>query len=163
MKNSTRQLRLLISILHISHCIGAVCDEDKWFCVDYVPASQCKPCERNHLSPNIGNELLNFINKFVCLSNIVKQPCVKGCISPRTYCNVMYKSIPETNFNVSLKMDISVKLVNRKHSQFLGAFGICDKLRRIPLCLLEAKVEAGKNFESLHVCINVCSKRCSPI
>ena len=163
MKNSTRQLRLLISLLHISHCIGYVCDEDKWFCVDYVPASQCKPCERNHLSPNIGNELLNFINKFVCLSNIVKQPCVKGCISPRTYCNVMYKSIPETNFNVSLKMDISVKLVNRKHSQFLGAFGICDKLRRIPLCLLEAKVEAGKNFQSLHVCINICSDgTCNP-
>ena len=157
MKEITPKLWLLILLLHFTLCIGSVCDEDKWFCMDSVPVSQCKPCERNHLSSNVGNELLNFINKFVCLSNIIQQPCVRGCVSPRTYCNAMYKSIPKTIFNVSLKMDISVKLVNRKHSQFLGAFGICDKLRRNPLCLLEAKVEAGKNFESLHVCINVCS------
>ena len=163
MKNDDHTLYLLILLLNFKICIGDVCDEDKWFCMDYVPVTQCKPCERNHLSSNVGNEVLNFINKFVCLSNIIQQPCVKGCISSRTYCNVMYKSIPETNFNVSLKMDISVKLVNRKNSQFLVAFGICDKLRRNPLCLFEAKVEAGPNFESLHVCINLCSDgKCKP-
>ena len=159
----SRTLCLFIVFSQLRQCTGVVCDEDKWFCIDYLPLTQCKPCERNYLSPTIGNELLNFINKFVCLSNIIQKPCVKGCIPPRTYCNAMYKSIPEGNFNVSLKMDISVKLVNRKHSQFLGAFGICEKLRRNPLCLFEAKVDAGTNFESLHICINVCSSgTCEP-
>ena len=94
MKNDLEKLYLLILLLNVKICIGDVCDEDKWFCMDYVPVTQCKPCERNHHSSNVGNEVLNFINKFVCLSNIIQQPCVKGCISPRTYCNVMYKSIP---------------------------------------------------------------------
>ena len=94
LKEFTPKLLLLILLLHITLCIGSVCDEDKWFCMDSVPVSQCKPCERNHLSSNVGNELLNFINKFVCLSNIIQQPCVRGCVSPRTYCNAMYKSIP---------------------------------------------------------------------
>ena len=157
-------LFVFIMFAEIRLSIG-ICDGDKWFCMDYIPVAKCRHCDPNYLSPTIGNEFLNYINKVVCLSNILQKPCVKGCIAPKTYCNVMYKSlIPEGNFNVSLKMDISVHLMNRKHSQFLSGFGICEKVRRTPHCLFNAKVDAGQNFESLSLCINVCApeRTCNP-
>ena len=152
---------ILLAIFSNPRLCTGLCDGQKWFCIDYVPISKCRPCDPYYLSigdeSTIGNEFLNMINKYVCLSNILKQPCVKGCIAThRTYCNVMYKSIPEGNLNVSLKMDISVKLVSGKHPKFLGAIGICEKVRRSPRCIFEAKVNAGTNFDSLHMCLNVC-------
>ena len=152
----TTDIILLVGFANLRLCTG-LCDGRKWFCIDYVPISKCRPCDPYYLSPTIGNEFLNMINKYVCLSNILKQPCVKGCIEThRTYCNVMYKSIPEGNINVSLKMDISVKLVSGKHPKFLGAIGICEKVRRSPRCIFEVKANAGTNFNSLQLCLNVC-------
>ena len=93
---------ILLAIFSNSRLCTGICDGQKWFCIDYVPISKCRPCDPYYLSIGdgltIGNEFLNMINKYVCLSNILKQPCVKGCIAThRTYCNVMYKSIPENS------------------------------------------------------------------
>ena len=148
---------------NLGQCIE-ICKEDKWYCTDHRQIDKCQPCDPYYLSPTVAKEFLNFINKLVCITQVVQKQCMKGCIAPQTYCNIMYKPIPKSNYDVSLKIDFSVKKLNYKHTQYFGAFGICEKVWRYPHCLFEAKFGAGRNFESLHMCINVCaSKNCNPI